>query len=200
MAIVSPKSKVSLFSILAAFVASCTIAPASAAPRSYILNGYSFGGLNDLDTQALEKKFKHHKGDRITRASIGEDAAILVKEMKARHIEGHVFTTFAEKKGHVWVIFDVLDRPKMEFFKKVPRHLEAQRFEGATLLSAKDLAQATGLQRGAPLSESKISDAQRAIAAAYAKVVPGKTVRIAGKIQGRPDGGVILSWIIQEPK
>src|SRR5437763_13283201 len=102
-------SETRIYALLAVFLASLIVAsligaPAKAAEQSYILNGYTFGGLNDVNTQALEAKFKHHKGARITQADVAVDAAILARELKAQHIEGHLFATFAEKKGHVWVI------------------------------------------------------------------------------------------------
>jgi outer membrane protein assembly factor BamA len=197
---IAPRPECRVFALAAMCLASGGVAHATAAQQTYILNGYSFGGLEDVDTHALEAKFKHHKGARITRADVDEDAAILVRELKAQHIEGRLFATLAEKKGRVWIIFDVLNRPKSQFFRKAPRHLETQRFEGASLLSAKQLSDASGLRPGEPLSEGKLSDAERKIAAAYAKIIPGKKIRIAAKLQGKPDGAVVLSWTIHEPK
>jgi hypothetical protein len=34
---------------------------------------------------------------------------------------------------------------------------------------------------------------------AYAKLFPGKKVGVAGKLQGKPNGAVVLSWTIHEP-
>ena len=168
------------------------------APRSYILNGYSFGGLADVDTHALEAKLKHHRGARITEADIKVDAAILARELKAQHIEGHLFTTMAEKKGHIWIIFDVLNRPGQAFFR-IRRHLEAQHFEGPSRISERELLKATGLRQGETLSPEKVADARQGIMAAYAKALPRKKVTVRVRMQGRLDGSAVLTWVIQEP-
>ena len=165
----------------------------------YVLNGYNLSGIPGVDAQALTAKLKHRAGARITRASIAEDRAIVEKELEARHIPGRLFTTLAEKKGHVWIIFDVLKDPTWEFYRAA-RHLEAQHFDGNSRLSGNALAAATGLQRGEILSPEKASAAQRGIVGAYAKVFPGKKVGIACKMQGKPNGGVALTWTIREPK
>ena len=103
-------------------------ASAAGAPKaqSYILNGYSFGGFTGVNTDELAAQLKDQEGARVTRADVNDDEAILIKELHARHIEGRLFTTIAEKHGRIWVIFD-LQKPRPPML----RHLEAQNFEGA---------------------------------------------------------------------
>jgi hypothetical protein len=182
----------------AALIVSAT-ASAAKAPV-YILNGYSFGKMPGVNTAELEAKLKEKAGARITQADIAADEAIIAKELRARHVPGRLFTSLAEKHGRVWIIFDLIDtnRPTGAFGK--PRNLDMQKFEGATRISAGALAAATGLKQGEPLSQEKLGSARKAIAAAYAKAMPGRVVTIKGKMQIKPDGKVTLTWIIGEPQ
>ena len=170
--------------------------------RTYILNGYSFGGFPPGENTAeLAAKLKDQEGARVTRADVDTDEAILVKEMQARHIQGQLFTTLAEKHGRVWVIFDLQDpvRSTASFWTSV-RRLKTQNFEGASRISASALAAATGLKPGDTLSREKINVARQAILALYAKSVPGKAPSLKGKMQGTAAGDVNLTWIVGEPK
>jgi Surface antigen variable number repeat len=172
-------------------------APAAAKPAVYTLLGFNLKGIPGIDQKALEAKLRHKPGDRITEADTKVDKAIIEKELQARHIEGRIFTTLAERNGRVWVIFDLLDTRPADVFNK--RKLEAQHFEGVHRLSAGALEKATGLKPGDPISPARLNAARQAIAAAYAKAVPGKPVQITGKIQGKDDGETILTWTIREP-
>jgi outer membrane protein assembly factor BamA len=189
--------RISAFVVM--FVAASVVAGASGATH-YIFNGYSLSGVKGVDAQVLEAKLKHKPGARVTQADIAEDEAIVLKEVKAHHLEGHLFTTFAEKKGRLWVIFDLLNPRKRDFFSKIARHVEAQHFEGALRISASALSTATGLRPGDLLTPDKINAARRRILAAYAKSVPGKTVSIVCKMQTKPDGRATLIWVIHEPR
>jgi len=174
-------------------------AAVAAHPRVYILNGYSFGGMPGVNTVELTTKLKDQAGARVTQADIAEDEAIVATALKDQHVKGRLFTTLAEKHGRVWVIFDVLDpdRPTARAGKaEAGERLKVQNFEGATGLSTTDLAAATGLKPGAPLSAEVINGARQSIIAAYAKAMPGKAVSIRGKLQFTPEGEVTLTWII----
>jgi outer membrane protein assembly factor BamA len=181
------------------FAAAAAASPAS--PPTYILNGYTFGGLKGVNTTELEAKLKDKPGAHITQADIAVDQSILAKELEARHIPGHLFTGIAEKNRHVWVIFQV-EHPgaALASLDKRTRHLDAQIFEGATHISASALAAATGLKKGDQLSPDKVNAARQAILAQYAKLMPGKAVSLKGKMRTKPDGTVTLTWIVGEPK
>jgi outer membrane protein assembly factor BamA len=173
----------------------------AASPPVYILNGYSFGGFAGNDTDQLAAKLKDREGARVTDKDIAADEAALEKELAARHIEGRLFTTTAEKHGRVWVIFD-LQKPREPPapWEASNHHLGAQAFEGATAISTSALAAATGLKPGDALSQDRINAARQAIVNAYAMALPGRTPSIKGRMQIKGDGGVVLTWIIGEPK
>jgi outer membrane protein assembly factor BamA len=168
---------------------------------TFILNGYSFGGISGVNTDELAAKFKHKPGARISRADVAADEVILANELRTRGIKGNLFATLAEKHGRVWVIFDLQDpnRPAGHLGKP-GRRLEAQEFEGASRISASALAAATGLKTGDLLSPEKVNAARQAILALYGKFMPGQVPSLKGKMQVRPDGRARLTWIIGEPK
>jgi outer membrane protein assembly factor BamA len=172
----------------------------SAATKSpvYTLQGYNLHGIRGFDQDALAAKLKHKPGDRITREDIKADAAIIEKALQAQHAQGHLFTTLAEKIGRVWIIFDLLNNPGEVLAQ--PHKLEAQHFDGAKRVSADTLSKASGLKPGDTLSRDTLNAARRGIVEAYAKVAPGKSVGITGRLQAKPDGTAILTWIIQEPQ
>jgi outer membrane protein assembly factor BamA len=185
-----------------AAVALALAASADAAPApSYVLNGYTFGGLKGVNTAELQAKLKDKPGAHITRADIEVDQSILAKELVARHIDGQLFTGIAEKNGRIWVIFQV-EHPGtiLQKLDKRNRRLDAENFQGATRVSPGVLAAATGLKKGDPISPDTVNAARHAILAQYAKVMPGKTVTLKGKIRTKPDGAVTLTWVITEPK
>jgi len=164
----------------------------------YTLLGYNLHGIHGVDQDALAAKLKHKPGDRITRQDIKDDAAIIEKELKAQHAQGHLATTMAEKNGRVWIIFDLLNNAADALAQR--RQLEAQHFEGATRVSADALSKATGLKPGDTLSRDTLNAARRGIVEAYAKAIPGKPIGVTGKLQGKPDGTAILTWTIHEPQ
>lgn len=172
----------------------------SAATKSpeYTLLGYNLHGIHGFDQDALAAKLKHKPGDRITRQDIKDDAAIIEKALKEQHAQGHLFTTLAEKNGRVWIIFDLLNNPAKALAQR--RQLEAQHFEGAKRIPAETLSKATGLKPGDTLSRDTLNAARRGIVEAYAKAVPGKSIGITGKLQAKPDGTAVLTWIIHEPQ
>lgn len=185
--------------------ATLTVGTAMAAcathPPSYILNGYSFGGMPGVNTAELTAKLTHKEDDRVTRADIAADQAILARELRARHIEGRLFASLAERHGRVWIIFD-LQKPdrRSANAEKWAGRLKSQSFQGASRISADALAAATGLKPGDPLSPEKINAARQAIVALYARSMPGKALSLKGKAQTAADGEVTLTWIIGEPK
>jgi outer membrane protein assembly factor BamA len=167
--------------------------------RVYILNGYTFSGMPGVNTDELVAKLKDHAGAHVTQADIDADTAIVAKELQARRLPGRLFTSRAERHGRIWVIFDLLDpdAPRRRFWA-AGQHLAAQNFEGASGISASDLAAATGLKEGDPLSPEKINAARQAIVALYAKATPGKMVSVRGRMQTHGKGELTLTWIIAE--
>lgn len=184
-----------MLTVGAAMAASAAKAPA------YILNGYSFGGMPGVNTAELTAKLGHKEGDRVTRADIAADEAVLARELRARHIDGRLFTSLAEKHGRVWVIFDLQKPdPRSASAEKWAGRLKSQSFQGASRISAAALAAATGLKPGDPLSPEKINAARQAVVALYARSMPGKAPSLKGRAQTAADGQVTLTWIIGEPK
>ncbi|MEO8926746.1 MAG: POTRA domain-containing protein [Caulobacteraceae bacterium] len=183
----------------ATLIVGAVTAASAAHVRSYILNGYSFGGFPGVNTDELAAKLKDQEGARVTQADISVDEAILTKELQARHIEGRLFTSIAEKHGRIWIIFD-LQNPggQMARFWKAGHHLKAENFEGASRVSTSDLAAATGLKEGDLLSREKIDAARQAILALYAKSMPGKVVSVRGRMQSNGQGELTLTWMITE--
>ncbi len=173
----------------------------AAKDRTYILNGYSFGGMPaGIDTTELSAKLKDQAGARVTQADISVDQAMLEKELEDRHIVGHLFATTAERDGRVWIIFD-LQKPRGSEarFAASQQHLKAQVFQGASRVSPRDLAAATGLKVGDTLSVDKINAARGAILALYARLNPAVTPTLKGRMQSTATGEVVLTWIIGEP-
>jgi hypothetical protein len=184
-----------------ALTVGAAMAAGAAKAPTYIFIGYSFGPIPGVNTAELEAKLTHKAGDRITPADVHADQLIVADELRARHLEGRLFASIAEKHGRVWIIFDLIKPPKlMGNFGDSPHHLESQSFEGESRLSASALAAATGLRPGDPLSPEKMLAARQAIAAAYAKAMPGKLSSLKARMQIAPDGGVTLTWIVGEPQ
>lgn len=177
-----------------------SLAQSAAKPKTYILIGYSWSGLHGaVDTKALEAKLGRKEGARITNSDIAADAQIVGAELKARHAHGKLFTTLAEKHGHVWIIFDLLDPDApIRRFWQAPRHLTAQSFQGGGGIPTSDLAAATGLKPGDLLSPEKMAAARRAIIEVYAKALPAKAVTVRGKLQGKETGDLALTWVITQ--
>jgi outer membrane protein assembly factor BamA len=183
-----------------AHIAMCLCAGAALAagtPRetTYILNGYDLSGIPGVSANALQAKLKDKPGARITQADIHADTLILSKELQALHVKGQLFTTLAEKKGRVWIIFDLLNLDAQSQWGT----LKAQNFEGAIHVSAEILAKATGLKNGDQLTREKFNVARQAIIAAYAKSMPGKKITLKARLQRRP-GEASVTWIIGESK
>jgi len=181
-----------------AFLFAMGAAMAANAPKepTYVLNGYSFSGVPGVNAAEMEAKLKDHAGARITRADAAADGAILAKELEARHIGGHLFTTLAKTKGHAWIIFDLVSNDA----DKPMGHLESQNFEDASRVPAGVLAAATGLKTGDQLSREKLLAARRAIVALYVKSMPGRKISLKAKLRRGPGDKTILTWIIGEPK
>ncbi len=173
-------------------------ASVAAKKAEYAFLGYNLHGIHGADLKSLSAKLPHKPGDRITRADISADAAIVEKELQAQHVQGHLFTTMAEKKGRVWIVFDLIDNRGAVFGNL--RELEVQRFEGVTRVSPDALSKASGLKLGDVLTPEKLNAARSGITAEYAKAAPGKAVKIVGKMQGKSDGKVVLTWTISEPQ
>lgn len=185
--------------LAAVATAGLAMATGAAAARSYILNGYSFGPMPGVKTAELAALLKDQEGARVTDADIAADGATLARLLRERHVNGHLFTSIAEKGGRVWVIFDLQDPDHpIARLGRPPGHLAAQSFEGAARVPAADLAKATGLQPGDPVSPERINAARQAILDLYAKVMPGKAPTLKGRMRTTPDGEVTLTWMIGE--
>ncbi|HTT82918.1 MAG TPA: hypothetical protein VMF67_05525 [Rhizomicrobium sp.] len=186
-------SRIALLAMLCSL--SAAFAAGTKAP-TYVLDGYDLSGAHGVDAAELAAKLKPKPGARINQADIHADTMIVAKELEARHIQGHLFTTLAEKKGHVWIIFDVLNPdagPPMG-------QLEAQNFEGASHVSVGVLVAATGLKKGDQLSRDRLAAAARAISNVYAKTMPGKKIHLKIRRHNAPGGKTTLTWIISEPQ
>lgn len=181
--------------VAALFAAGAAMAAGDTRAPTYILNGYSFSGVPGVNAAEMEAKLKFHAGARVTRAEIAAEAAVLARELKARHMEGHLFTSTAESGGRVWVIFDLLNPDADNRMGQ----LESQNFQGASHVSPSALAAVTDLKNGERLSPQKLGAARRAIVAAYAKSMPGKKIFIKAKLVTR-GGKTAVTWIIAEPK
>ncbi len=170
------------------------------APRTYILSGYDLSGLKGVDTAALEERLSPRPGAPITQAQIDADNAIVTADLKARGAQGRLVTTLAEKHGHVWVIFDLLGtaQPILGVVNGVAARLAVQRFEGATRLSPQTLQAASGLSIGQALTPSSLIAARAAILRAYAKGRSGGAIGLTAKVQRKPDGQVILTWMVRD--
>ena len=174
---------------------------AAPAGRTYVLDGFRLSGVEGLDQDALVATLTEKPGDRITEADIAADAKTLGEKLKARHIQGELFATIAEKKGRVWVLFDFqYPQAGPTASNRERRRLGSQAFEGNARLSVGALEAATGLKQGEDLPVERINAAREAILAAYKKAVPGEDVRVGGQIRVTPDGEVALTWRIAEPK
>jgi hypothetical protein len=184
----------------ATLIAVAAVTADAANGPTYILNGYSFGRMPGVNTAELEAKLKDKPGARITQSDVAADKAIVARELKARHLTGQLFATIAEKKGRVWIIFDLLDLGPPPGHAWTSRYLESQVFEGESGISVDALAAATGLKPGEQLSVEKINAARRAILAVYTKSMPGKKLTLKGRMQTKPDGGTSLIWIIGQPQ
>lgn len=189
-------NKVALWAATVVLGAAVAAGASAAKPRTYILNGYSFGPMPGVDTAELEAKLPQKAGARITDADVARDGAIISKELEDRHIGGHLFASVAERHGHVWVILDLLDPEHPNGGK--PRFLQSQTFQGASKVSPADLAAATGLKQGAQLWPAKVRSAEQAIVALYAKATPGQIPTVRARVRVGPDNKVDLTWIIAE--
>jgi outer membrane protein assembly factor BamA len=170
----------------------------AAKEKVYTLGGYTFGGFAGVNTDELTAKLKDHAGARVTQADISADEAMLVAELRARHVRGRLLTTLAEKHGTIWLIFDLQGRGTgAALYYGEP--LKSQTFEGATHIPASDLAAATGLKPGDTLTFEKVRAAHDALAALYARSAPGATPSIRSRAKVSADGQITLTWLIGEP-
>jgi len=167
-----------------------------AAEPTYILKGFRLSGVPGVNPDELIGKLKDKAGDRITDADINADQTAVSNELKARHIKGQLFTTIAEKQGHVWVLFDF---QQLDLSPSTPR-FEAEAFTGNARISSSALAAATGLKPGDPLPVEKVNAARAAILQAYQTAMPGAKVGLRLKLRRRVDGMSRLEWVIVEPK
>lgn len=186
---------------LALAILAPALADAAVQSKVYILNGYSLGGLHGaVDPAALEAKLGRKAGARITQADITADTAIVAAELKARHVEGRLATTLAEKRGRVWIIFDLLHPPEVNpGLHSGNARVAAQRFEGARQVSPEALAAASGLEPGARLTPRSLNAARKAILALYARTIPDAPVGLTLRIRTTASGQSTLTWVVAEP-
>jgi hypothetical protein len=188
------KSGITLFLML--LVVGTAMAAGGRKEPTFILNGYDLSGIHGINTAELQSRFKDKPGARITQADIHADTVILTKQLEAQHVKGRLFTTLATKKGHVWIIFDLLHPESAQQLGL----LDSQKFEGAIHVPVVALATATALKKGDQLSQQELIAGRRAIMALYEKSMPGKKILLKARLQHRPGGTIILTWIIGEPK
>ncbi len=191
------------------------VAPSDAAPKAasgktarastpvYHLLGFSLGGTDRLDTDALIATLPQHKGDVITRAEIDNDTIRIKAALNAAHVHGDMTTAMLERegKGHylmvVWEVHlvDALSyaHPDRE------RRFGDQTFSGNVKLSADELTAATKLKPGQAMPDGSVGDARTGIEQAYDKALPGKPVEVSGKVVLKKDHTVSINWHINEP-
>jgi len=159
------------------------------------LDGYDLSRAHGLNAAEVEAKLKDKPGARITEANIHADTMIVAKELEAHHIPGQLFTSLAEKNGHVWLIFDVLNTDATRPLGQ----LQSQNFVGASRVPASVLAAATGLKTGDQLSRENLMSARHAILAMYAKSMPRTRLGLKLRLQSK-QGKTTLTWLIDEPR
>lgn len=163
---------------------------------TYILKGYSFGPMPGVKTAEIEAKLPRKPGARITDADVVAEEAIVERELKARHVQGRLFASTAEKNGRVWIIFDLVREPV--------RVLESQVFVGASHMSQEALVTATGLKPGDTLSPDRLNAARRGIFALYGKAEFARAISIRLRMQtsipikGLGDEKTKLTWFVGE--
>jgi hypothetical protein len=79
--------------------------PAAPEP-TYILNGFRLSGVKGINPDDVIAKIKDKEGAKVTEADLKADVQVVGAELKARHIDGQLAATMAEKNGRVWVLFD----------------------------------------------------------------------------------------------
>ena len=177
--------------------------PARASTPVYHLLGFSLGGTDRLDTDALIATLPQHKGDVITRTEIDNDTIRIKAALNAAHVHGDMTTAMLERdgKGHylmvVWEVHlvDALSyaHPDRE------RRFGNQTFSGNVKLSADELTAATKLKPGQAMPDGSVGDARTGIEQAYDKALPGKAVEVSGKVVLKKDHTVAINWHINEP-
>ncbi len=170
-------------------------APAGEKPvePTYILRGFRLSGAKGVDQDALTDSLKQKPGDKITGADIDADTKAIGAALKARHIEGRLFATVAEKDGRAWVLFDFQPAelpPKRVFVE--------QSFEGNSKVSDKVLAAATGLKPGDEASDARLNRAEQAMEAAYTQKAPGVRIHIGGRLRTTKTHQLTVHWVITE--
>ena len=108
-----------------------------------------------------------------------------------------------EGPGHfIWVIWDI---QHIDAFSRAPFQgfwkFGGQTFSGNKALTNEQLEKAIGLKPGERVREGAISDARTGMEQAYDKVFPGKTVKIAVKLNltMKPSRVATFTWQITEP-
>ncbi len=182
----------------AAGVATGTPVAPPAAPRTYILNGFRLSGVKGVDPDALVARLKDKEGARVTEADIVADTKALGVDLKARHIDGQLFTTMAEKNGRVWVLFDFKSNDAAP--GEATRRVASQNFEGDKTISGAALETATGLKPGDALPDSRLRAAAQAIIGAYHAAMPAAHVKVKARMKTTQDGKVTINWLIDEGK
>jgi len=183
--------------LAAALAISAVWAADAAKEKVYTLGGYTFGGFEGLNTDELAAKLKDQAGARVTRMGLSVDESMFEAELRERGIRGRLITSTAEKRGTIWLIFD-LQRPPPGTALNSGKPLKSQTFEGVKQAPASELDAATGLKPGDMLSFDTIRAARAAILAFYAKSVPGKPPSVRSKVKMTADGLVSLTWVISE--
>lgn len=181
---------------------------AQAAPRApapYTLLGYALSGSPHIDAAALVAALPHHAGDRVTDADIAADEKRIEAALTARFVHfSEVTTALLQQDGpgrRVWVLWDIQhDDALAQARIPGPYTLLAENFVGNRALTADKLAAASALRPGDRLKTGSIAEARTGIEQAYHAAFPGGGFHLDGKLRIRPDGHVILDWIVTEPK
>jgi len=174
--------------------------------ESFHLIGFSIGGSKHIDEDALVATLPEHQGDSISDAQVKADTDKIKKALIALHVHfAEVTTGLVQRAGPdhcVWVVWDI---QHIDAFSRLPYQgrwkFGGQTFSGNKALSDKQLEKAIDLKPDERVREGAISDAITGMQQAYAKVFPGQTVKIEGKLKLilKPARVASFEWQIIEP-
>jgi outer membrane protein assembly factor BamA len=174
------------------------------APKVYYLKGFGLSGSSRVNTDAIIATLPQKPGDKITPDEVKADIVIVEKALQKAHVHGTMTTmsmAAENQPDHVWVLWDI---HLLDALTGAPhngaKHFVSQTFVGNKKLDAATLAAATELKPDEFIGEGRLSDARTGIEQAYDKVFPGADVQAHAKAKITKDHGVIIEWMINEPK
>jgi outer membrane protein assembly factor BamA len=182
-------------------LAAATLAAGPALAQTSTLDKIQINGLNSASPDEMRAALNEKPGTKVTTGDLVADVSVLEKALEAKHVVGSVKVSMANKhNGHIDSIFDVTDNGiQTATITTVAPKLNDQVFSGNNVLTASDLATASGLKPGDELSNDKIKAAQEALVAAYKASKKPVNVTISGAINQK-GATVELVWTVVETK